>query len=330
MRTPNPLPESLAETFSIAEALEHGATLSRLRGKDLEIPFRGARARRVPVPEELTPAEAEEADAWRRIRAYAAIMPDHAFFTGPTAALIGGVPLPRGLHRKLHVGVLSPRTPPRRRGIVGHRLKTADIHLVKGLRIADPRTTWASLGPFLDEYDLVAATDYLIRVPRNPGNIVPLDRTKPYATVHSLAETLKAQRWAHAPALRRALSRARTGASSRPETHMRLIAIDAGLPEPELDYDIVVDGEFVACNDIAYPHLKLAFEYDGVVHRDKERFVHDIDRSTRMHAVGWEDMHLATPHVLGNPAEAASRMVAAYKRRTALGPIPSVSFPSIL
>lgn len=326
MRIPAPLPDGLSECFSLADAIEQGATVSRLRRDDLEIPFRGARARVEEIPEGLSRAEAEEADAWRRIRAYAAIMPDHAFFVGPTAALIAGLPLPAGLHRELHVGVPSPRTAPHRPGIVGHRMRDAEVRLVQGVRIADPNATWVSLAPFLGEYDLVAATDYLLRVPRSPGNIVPLSRTEPYTTRESLARTLDARRRKDAPKLRRALSRARTGASSRPETHMRLIGIDAGLPEPELDYDIVVDEGFIACNDMAYPHLKLAFEYDGAMHRDKDRFVHDIDRSTRMHDVGWEDLHLATPHVLGDPSEGARRMVAAYKRRSTLGLAPAVSF----
>ncbi|RCK61208.1 hypothetical protein DTO57_00710 [Microbacterium sorbitolivorans] len=326
MRLPAPLPEGLSTCFSLADAIEQGATVSRLRRDDLEIPFRGARARVGTDPEGLSRAEAEEADAWRRIRAYAAIMPDHAFFVGPTAALIAGLPLPAGLHRELHVGVPSPRTAPHRPGIAGHRVRDAAVRVVKGVRIADPVATWVSLAPFLDEYDLVAATDYLLRVPRSPGNIVPLSRTAPFATRELLTRALTRRRRKDAPKLRHALSRARTGASSRPETHMRLIGIDAGLPEPELDYDIVVDGGFVACNDMAYPDLRLAFEYDGAVHRDKDRFVHDIDRSTRMHDVGWEDMHLATPHVLGDPDEGARRMVAAYTRRSTLTLTPAPRF----
>ena len=330
MRLPAPLPEGLSACFSLADAIEQGATVSRLRRDDLEIPFRGARAKIEERPEGLSRTEAEEVDAWRRIRAYASIMPDLAFFVGPTAAFIGGVPLPSGLLRELHVGVPSPRTAPQRPGVVGHRVRDADVMIVKGVRVADPTATWVSLAPFLGEYDLVAATDYLLRIPRSPGNIVPVTHTRAYATREGLTRALEARRRRDAPKLRRALSRARTGASSRPETHMRLIAVDAGLPEPDLDYDIVVDGQFIACNDAAYPHLKLAFEYDGAMHRDKDRFVHDIDRSTRMHDVGWEDLHLATPHVLTDSQEGARRMVAAYNRRMALGPVLAMPFRRIV
>lgn len=327
MRTPRRLPDGLGGDFSVEDARHAGVGRSRLRRGDLVAPFRGARSIAIPSDDALTPAEAEEADAWRRIRAYVPVMPEHAFFVGPTAALIGGVPLPAGLHDELHVGVLGPRTPPRRPGIRGRSLSVAGTRRRSGLRLADPATTWATLAPHLGEYDMVAASDYLLRIPRSPGDLVPLTRTRAYASRADLELVLSANRWRGAQLLRRALERARTGASSRPETWTRLIIVDGGLPEPELDHDVFdALGGFVACADLAYPHLRLALEYDGAVHRDKERFEHDIDRTTRLHEAGWQDLHLASPHVFGDRAEGLRRIIAAYDRATMLRSLPRTRF----
>ncbi|MGO1466148.1 MAG: hypothetical protein ACTHY8_09340 [Microbacterium gubbeenense] len=162
-----------------------------------------------------------------------------------------------------------------------------------------------------------------MRIPRNPGNIVPLTRTKPYVTREQLTRLLDTTKWRGAPLLRRALARARTSSSSRPETLVRLMAVDGGLPEPVLDYDILDEnGNFLACADLAYPDLLFAIEYDGAVHRDKDRFVHDIDRTTRIHEAGWTDLHLSAPHVFIDREEGIRRLRAAYSRAKEITGVP--------
>lgn len=311
------LPDALGETFSVRAARVAGVSEKRLRGSHLDRPFRGVRS--LAVAADLpSDAEAERADAWRRIRAYAEIMPEHAFFVGPTAALIGGVPLPVGLHRDLHVGVRFPRTPPRRSGIRGRRVSThGRVVTVSGVPVADPILTWATLGEYLGEYDLVAATDYLLRIPRSPGGLVRLKRTKPYASREMLEGILAETRWRAAPRLRRALARARTGASSRPETRTRLIIVDAGLPEPELDHDIFDDnGRFVACSDLAYPHLKVLIEYEGGGHRERAQFERDIDRYSDVMELGWRAVRLTSAHVFRAPDDVVRRVCAAAAFRS--------------
>lgn len=53
-----------------------------------------------------------EANLRRRIAAFATVMPEHAFFVGPTAAFLRDAPLPARTFDHLHVGVLRPHTPP--------------------------------------------------------------------------------------------------------------------------------------------------------------------------------------------------------------------------
>ncbi len=301
--------QELGPTFSVRAAREAGITEKRLRNPNLGRPFRGVRTleRSTPTAHDV---QDERDDAWRRIRAYAEIMPAHAFFVGPTAALIAGVPLPSGLHREIHVGVEFPRTPPRRPGVRGTRISVSgSVHVAQGLRIAAPAVTWATLAPHLGEYDLVAATDHLLRVPRSPGRLVRLERTQPYATHASLARVLEQHRWRGSGALRGALARARTGASSRPETWSRLLIVDAGLPEPVLDYDVYDrDGEFLGAADLAYPDRKVAIEYEGSGHRERVQFERDIDRFARYEDAGWSFVRLTAHHVFRFPEEALRRI----------------------
>ncbi|WP_162621839.1 hypothetical protein [Microbacterium suaedae] len=309
MVPPLDLPDELGKSFSVRSAREAGVTEKRLRNPALAVPFRGVRTLEM-TPDRESGAAGERADAWRRIRAYAEIMPDHAFFVGPTAALIVGVPLPSGLHAELHVGVEFPRTPPRRPGIRGTRVgMTVPVYEVHGLRVPGPAVTWATLGPYLEEYDLVAATDHLLRVPRAPGGLVRLDRTDPYTTREILAGILDEHRWRAAPRLRLALDRARTGASSRPETWTRLLIVDAGLPEPILDHDVYDDtDDFIGTADLAYPRRKLAIEYEGEGHMDRAQFERDIERFSRYEDSGWSYVRLTSRHVFRLSSEVPRRV----------------------
>ncbi|WP_221584254.1 hypothetical protein [Microbacterium sp. G2-8] len=309
MAPPLELPDELGEAFAVRAARAAGVTEKCLRNRALAAPFRGARTFEAVDSTDPGP-EGERADAWRRIRAYAEIMPEHAFFVGPTAALIGGVPLPVGLHSHLHVGVEFPRTPPRRPGIRGTRIGVSGhVSRMHRLRVADPALTWATLGPHLREYDLVAATDYLLRIPRAPGGLVRLDRTDPYTTSVALAGILSEHRWRAAPNLRHALDRARTGASSRPETWSRLLIVDAGLPEPVLDHDVYDDAHvFIGAADLAYPHRKLAIEYEGEGHLDRVQFERDIERFARYEEADWSYVRLTSRHVFHLSHEVSRRV----------------------
>ncbi len=253
-----------------------------------------------------------------RVRAYAQIMPEHAFFIGPTAALIGAAPLPFGLHRELHVGVLAPRSAPRRPGIRGRQLRVGSMHRYHGLRVADVPTTWATLATHLDEYNLVTATDHIIRIPRSPGGFHDLPRLDPLTDQAALAAILSANRWHGAERLRRALDRARTGSSSRPETWLRLTIIDAGLPEPELDVDIFDgDGRFVACADLAYPQLRISLDYEGEGHQEQRRFEHDINRFARLAEIRWDALRFTSQHVFRDSGLGVARIRRALERHHA-------------
>ncbi|WOF22323.1 DUF559 domain-containing protein [Microbacterium betulae] len=324
MRTPRPVPDKLGTVFSIAEARAHGLSRSRMLAADLERPFHGVRKRRGvdvnPDPagvagREPLREEVERVDALRRLHAYATVMPDHAFAVGPTAALLWAAPLPLGHHDVLHIGVLHPRTPIRRPGIRGVQVQPHLASVVRGETFAatDPASTWASLGPLLGMPDLVAVADFFLRVPRIPGT-ARLERA-PLATRQELEDALSAGRRHGAAMLRQALALARTGSASRPESIVRLLLIDDGLPEPALDSDIFdPTGAFVACGDLVYPEFRVIVEYEGDGHRERRQFERDIERIQRLSEWGWAVIRLTSRHVFATPDECVRRVRTALRR----------------
>ena len=331
------LPESLGQSFSVARAREAGIGRGRLRGADLTSSFHGARARSAPT--DTQPSADEDLAAFdderRRVRALAeelaTVMAGHAFFAGITAAMIHGIPLPAFCHsqdrdrdedgpRKLKplvVGVHKPRSPVRRVGVRGIHLtpELAPVDVVDGLRVTDRAATWAMLGAELNERDLVAAADHLLRVPRHPGGFRRPKRG-PYASREQLAAAIVRRRGAER--LRTALARARTGASSPRETLLRLVLVDGGLDEPALDYDVVSPtGAFVACLDLAYPPLKLGLEYDGPTHRTNEQFERDVAKGELLTELGWEILHFTARDFRRDERDILDRVRAAIDRQRA-------------
>lgn len=119
-------------------------------------------------------------------------------------------------------------------------------------------------------------------------------------------------------ALRESLERARGGSSSRPETWVRLILVDAGLPEPDLDHDIYDDGgEFVGCVDLAYRKARIAIEYEGDHHRtDAEQWARDIARHDRMVELGWRVIRVTRGEVFERPSDLVTRVQTALRDRS--------------
>jgi hypothetical protein len=276
----------------------------------------------VPDPEPVagrdpSSAEWERVRASRRMREYVQVMPKHAFFIGPTAALIWKAPLPEGLLDELHVAVLHPRTPVRRPGVRGIQVRSKLVTVKDGdaARYTNPATTWASLGSYLEVDDLVAVADHLIRVPRIPGTS-RIER-KPYAQLSDLAAALSTGRRVGGAKLREAYELARIGAASRPETQLRLILVRGGLPEPELNADVYDDhGRFIGCGDLVYRERKVAVEYEGDGHRKRDQFETDIERFQRYAEAGWVTVRLTSAHVPGKPDECVRRVREALERST--------------
>lgn len=304
MLQPTDLPLELGESFAVGEAFAYGISRARLDALDLERVFRGARIRLADESEgdaQRTDWELRARQIDRGISAYASLMPSHAFLCGPTAAHVWDIPLPARIDDTLHVGAWRPRTAPRRPGIAGHQFTPGFVRVVDhdGIRVTDPASTWASLGGLLQEDELVAAADRVIRTPRYPGGFKTIRETA-LGTLEELRGVTERKGRPGAPRLRRALELARDGASSPPETQIRLVLRDANLPEPVLDHDVYDRfGRFLGCSELAYPELKIAIEYESDGHLTREQLQRDIDKYQAYAEAGWTVIRVTAVHLRG-------------------------------
>jgi very-short-patch-repair endonuclease len=101
------------------------------------------------------------------------------------------------------------------------------------------------------------------------------------------------------------------------ETWVRLIIVDAGLPEPVTDHDVFDDrGLFVGCVDLAYPLLRIAIEFEGDQHRtDPRQWQRDIEKHERLADLGWRVIRVSREHVFADPESIVRRVRGAIAAR---------------
>lgn len=283
---PSPLPVALGSAFSVGAARRAGVMPSRLRAGDLSQPYHGVRAVRGSGGDGPTTVETALLE---RALHYAHRMTEHEFFSHVTAAVLWGLPLPYPLvaDRVPDVAVLFPRRAPAGRGVLGHALKKGMTRSVRhpqfGVRVASVATTWALLGGLLPRLeDVVAVADAAVRQPLHPDDAPAL------ATIDQLHAAVRAGRRVGNPLLREALPCVSTRSRSRAESRMRVLLSLTGLPDAEVNFDVIHRGEWLAQVDLAYPAAKLALEYEGEHHlTDPAQWAVDIARVERLAEAGW-------------------------------------------
>jgi hypothetical protein len=225
-------------------------------------------------------------------------------FSHLTAAQLYRIPLPPWVEADatLHVTVNETRQPPRVRGVVGHTHDGVEARFRRhaGLVVTDPVSTWCQLASVLSHYDLVAAGDYLVS-----GRLLEDGSREPaLTTIEALRDGVT--RYAGRRGVRRmraAIERVRTGVDSRPETWLRLLLVDDGLPEPVVNQPIYdSQGQRLGKPDLAYPWARMLFDYEGDGHRvSKKRFRADIVRRELFEAERWRVMRVISDDVFVNP-----------------------------
>lgn len=267
----------MGRSFSLSESDAAGLARHRTVSAGLVIPSRGLR-----VPWGV------EQDLPGRLRPLGDLIPGSAF-SYSTAARLWTIPLPSWLQNELTIHVSCPRhaTPPRRTGVTGHRvvLMPGEITDLEGLSVTTPARTWLDLARLLDEDSLVAAGDAIVNAHKR--SFMP--EWKALTTIAELRGTV--QRHPKMRGIRNArtaLELVRVGADSAPETFLRLRLIHAGLPEPELGY-VIVDsaGREIAWPDLAFPEYRVALQYDGGHHFEREQAERDIVRNEKTAGAGW-------------------------------------------
>ncbi len=254
-------------------------------------------------------------------------MPDHAFFSHVTAALVWGIPVPlrvlrdsRGSasarrpqpeahggaaagstpDRPLDVAVPLPRRGPRVAGIRTHRLAPDLLHtrVRDGLPLASPATTWAQLGEILTVDELIVAGDAIVHEPRLPRGIRGAAGSG-LATIAQLHASAEAGRRVGVGKLREALTQIRVGSASPPETELRLALLRAGLPAPSLDIDILGEhGNLIGYTELGYERWRILIEFEGDHHRiSRAQWDRDIEKHAQCVALGWTVLRYTARHL---------------------------------
>lgn len=317
---PAPLDPRLGAEFSVAAALRRGATPSRLRARDLERPYHGARRTLAPLisideSQPLTIDRANREGVLRDARAYFAVAPGHAFLAGRSAAIAWGAPIDPG--EELCVGVLAPHRAPRRPGIRGLKLAPTLTRIREhdGMRLTSPASTWAELGGELSHRELVIVGDAFVCIPRDDRGWLRPDRQ--LATIEQLTAAAMAPGRRNRPALLAAIADIRVGSMSALESEYRMNAQDEGLPEPALNIEIRdAWGALIGIGDIVHVEFMTIVEIEGDQHRTSRRqWLRDLDKYAAYAERGYELVRLGAPQVRGRHARGPKIVRAVLQRR---------------
>jgi very-short-patch-repair endonuclease len=179
----------------------------------------------------------------------------------------------------------------------GHSgLRREDVVLLDGgLRVVRTDVTWGDLADRLTVDDLVVLGDAMLR--RGLSTLDALNRIAS-GTRHRRGVRL----------LRLAVPLLEPRTDSPMETRVRLLLVRAGLPCPQANRDVVVDGEWIARPDLSYPHLRIAIEYDGDHHRSRRQWRSDRARRQLLEDAGWVVLELTADDVLRRPEATVERV----------------------
>jgi hypothetical protein len=216
-----------------------------------------------------------------KLAAAALVVNSNAVACDRTAAWIWGVDVYE--FRELdavppvEVFVLSGHRRCERTGVRGgeRQLLPTDWVEVAGVKVTTPLRTAMDLGCILNRRQAMAAMDALMRA---------------YGFTHRDMDLMlvRYRRRRGVVQLRDLVPLVDPRAESQPESWTRLELLDHRLPPPEVQWWIVVDGVPTYRLDLAYPHAKVAIEYDGEeFHSSDADKAHDRERRAWLRKHGW-------------------------------------------
>ncbi|AJR18680.1 hypothetical protein GUY44_17750 [Pimelobacter simplex] len=216
-----------------------------------------------------------------RARAAALVLPEHAVVCDTSAAWLHGinlVPLAAlDVSPRLDAVSIDGSAVVRRPGIRGGKrvLRRDEITSVEGIRVTTPVRTACDVARLRGRLRAIAALDAFRRsfaiTEAELWHVVP--RLAGHRGVIQLRELVP-------------LSTAR--ADSQPESWVRLMIHDEGLPMPQPQvWTMLPDGRRVRMEN-AYAHLRIAVEYDGEeFHTAPDDREHDEERREELRRAGW-------------------------------------------
>ena len=290
-----------SDIFTVSEAPARGVSTHTLRNGRFLAPTSGVR---------IDDADPSLID---RCRAIARVVHPNAAFARTTALRLLGIDVPWQLEDDHAIHIVTPRRGerPQRYAVTPHFCGQKQLDIIDrfGLRVTSAPQTWLQVAHRLTRDSVVELGDAMTR------------RKQPATTVEALQFLMHRTFKMRGLALcREAIDLIRPGTDSPMETQVRLLVIDAGLPEPVVNVPAFDDtGQFLALPDLSYPHLKIAIEYDGDHHRtDPATWRRDVERRQLLEGAGWLIITATADDVIRYPERLIARIRAAIKKCQAL------------
>ena len=260
--------------FTLAEATSRGIPRHRVydavRDGELRRVLRGVHVRRGLA-----------LDTLGRAHAAALVVSRHAVLCDRTAAWLHGVDARKyaglDVEPPLECFVFRGHDPMSRAECRGgvRDLVREDWEWIGRVRVTTPLRTAVDLACLLSRREAIAAVDALMR-----------EHALTREDLHRLVRRYRRRRGV--VQARQIVAVADPRSESAGESWTRLEMLDRGLPEPELQYWVKVDGVPTYRIDLAYPHARVAIEYDGAEHHssadDRRR---DARRRAHLRRLGW-------------------------------------------
>jgi hypothetical protein len=174
------------------------------------------------------------------------------------------------------------------------RLSAAETVVRDGVPMTSCGRTWLDLAERLELADLVAAGDSILHHGLGTGaglRAVVNEAGRPRGIVSA----------------RQAVDMLDGRSRSRPESHLRVILTDAGLPRPAVNCPIYDEhGQWLAEPDLNYGEARLSIEYNGGDHADVRQMRKDITRALDVLRARWLTLTFGPAQVFGRPDEVLS------------------------
>jgi hypothetical protein len=263
-------PEAIGDAFVVTSTGTAGLTHKQTRSSRFLTPSRGVRID-VATPDL----------ALARTAAASIVCSDGTVVTDLSAARLWDLPLPPWIAfdptRPISVAATADRARPQRRDVHGRRLSLPPEHVttLRDMQVTVAARTWLDCAQYLPPEHVIAMGDALLH--RGLAGAADVRDMVAWGTGRRGVATA-----------RLALRHLDADAESPGESLARAHLVLAGVPRPECNVDIVVDGEWLARADVAWRSARLIAEYDGAVHWSEEQRRSDAARRNLLQAAGWQ------------------------------------------
>ncbi len=217
------------------------------------------------------------------------VLPQDAVVSHLTALRLRGLEI--GPLLPLHFSTNRPREMDRKNLVLHRRQDLLRPILLDGFATLDPIRTFVDVATKLDDRRLLWVGDWLAQ-----HSEMSIPRLCEFVRVSHLDGVQRS---------RRVAPLVRGGVESVQESNVRWHIVRAGLPEPEVNWDIHDDhGAWLARGDLVFRSWKVLVEYDGWHHeRDAAQRQRDHLRREALEAAGWRVIVLSAadlrkPHVI--------------------------------